>query len=51
MPYKIRKLPNKPLYKVYSETGRPLSKKGLSLKKARAQKTAATLTELGIKKK
>lgn len=51
MPYKIRKLPNKPLYKVYSESGKPLSKKGLSLKKAKAQKIAASLTELGIKKK
>ena len=49
MPYRIRKLPNKPLYKVYSESGTPLSKKGLSLIKAKAQKTAATLTELGIK--
>jgi hypothetical protein len=51
MPYRIRKLPNQKLYKVYSESGKPLSKKGLSLKKAKAQKIASTLTELGIKKK
>ena len=50
MPYRIRKVANKKLYKVYSESGTPLSKKGLSMKKAKQQKIAATLTELGIKK-
>lgn len=51
MPYRIRKLPNQNKYKVYSESGKPLSKKGLSLKKAQAQRTASNLTELGIKRK
>lgn len=51
MPYRIRKLPNQKLYKVYIESGTPLSKKGLSLKKAQAQRTAANLSELGISRK
>ena len=46
MPYRIRKLPNKDLYKVYSENGTPLSKKGLSKTQAERQKTAATLSYL-----
>jgi hypothetical protein len=51
MPYRIRKLPNKKLYKVYSQSGKPLSKKGLTLKEAQKQRTAVNLTELGIKRK
>ena len=51
MPYRIRKMPKKMLFKVYSESGTPLSRKGLTLAKAKAQKTAATLTKLGIKRK
>lgn len=46
MPYRIRKLPNKDLFKVYSESGTPLSKKGLSKTQAERQKTAATLSDL-----
>ena len=46
MPYKIRKLPNQDLFKVYSENGTPLSKKGLSKTAAERQKTAATLSYL-----
>ena len=46
MPYKIRKMPNKDLFKVYSESGTPLSKKGLSKTQAEKQKTAATLSDL-----
>ena len=46
MPYRIRKLPNKNLFKVYSESGTPLSKKGLSKTMAQAQKVAATLSDL-----
>lgn len=46
MPYRIRKLPNKPLYKVYSQSGTPLSKKGLTKRQAERQKTAATLSDL-----
>jgi hypothetical protein len=46
MPYKLRKMPNKDLYKVYSESGTPLSKKGLSKTQAEKQKTAATLSDL-----
>lgn len=45
MPYNIRKLPNQSKYKVYKD-GRALSKKGLSLKTAKAQKTAVILSEL-----
>lgn len=46
MPFKIRKLPNQELWKVYSENGTPLSKKGLSKTEAERQKTAATLSYL-----
>lgn len=46
MPYKIRKQPNQKLYKVYGKSGNPLSKKGLSLSKAKKQRTAAILSEL-----
>ena len=46
MPYRIRKLPNKDLFKVYSQDGTPLSKKGLSKAQAERQKTAATLSDL-----
>jgi hypothetical protein len=46
MPYKLRKMPNKDLYKVYSQDGTPLSKKGLSKTQAERQKTAATLSDL-----
>ena len=46
MPFKLRKLPNQDLYKVYSENGTPLSKKGLSKAAAERQKTAATLSYL-----
>jgi hypothetical protein len=43
MPYHIRKLPNKLLYKVYGEDGKPHSLKGLSKKKAEAQKIALNI--------
>lgn len=46
MPYKLRKMPLKPLYKVYSESGTPLSKKGLSMTMAKRQLTAANLSNL-----
>ena len=46
MPYRIRKQPLQPLYKVYGKSGNPLSKKGLSLDIARKQKIAATLSDL-----
>lgn len=46
MPYRVRKLPNKDLYKVYSKDGTPLSKKGLSKTMAEKQKVAATLSDL-----
>ena len=46
MPYKIRKLPKQSLYKVYGERGNALSKKGLSLVKAKKQLTAVNLSEL-----
>lgn len=46
MPYRLRKLPNKDLYKVYSKDGTPLSKKGLSKTQAEKQKIAVTLSEL-----
>ena len=44
MPYRIRKQPNKSLYKVYSQSGTPLSKKGLSLAKAKKQLTAVNIS-------
>ena len=43
MPYRIRKQPNKNLYKVYSQSGTPLSKKGLTMKQAIKQKIAASI--------
>jgi len=51
MPYRIRKLPNKPLYKVYGADGTPHSKAGLSLKMAEKQKIALTLAHLRKKAK
>lgn len=39
-------MPNKELWKVYSEDGTPLSKKGLPKNVAEKQKTAATLSYL-----
>jgi len=46
MPYKLRKLPGQPLYKVYGKSGVPLSNKGLSKLRATKQKIAATLSDL-----
>lgn len=46
MPYRIRKLPNQKLFKVYGKSGVPLSNKGLSLTRAKKQKIAATLSDL-----
>ncbi len=43
MPYRIRKQPNKPLYKVYSSDGKPHSKKGLPLSRAKRQLTALNI--------
>ena len=51
MPYHLRKMPNKDLYKVYSESGTPLSKKGLSKTQGEKQKTAVTLSEIRKKTK
>ena len=51
MPFRIRKLPNKDLFKVYSESGTPLSKKGLSKTAAEKQKVAATLSYLRQERK
>lgn len=50
MPYKIRKQPNQPTYKVYTAKGKPLSKKGLTKAKARKQQIAVSLAE-GIYKR
>jgi hypothetical protein len=50
MPYKIRKLPNVEKYKVYSDKGHSLSKKGLTYKQAVKQRIAVSLSE-GIYKK
>lgn len=50
MPYYIRKLPNQEKYKVYTDKGKPLSKKGLTHKQAEKQKIAVSLNE-GIWKK
>ena len=49
MPYKTVAVPGG--YKVRSESGTYLSKKALSKTNANAQKIAATLSSLGIKKK
>ena len=46
MPYHIRKLPNKPLYKVYGQDGTPHSLKGLPLSRAKKQLTALNLAHL-----
>lgn len=46
MPYRIRKLPQKSLYKVYGEDGTPHSKKGLPLSRAKKQMTALNLAHL-----
>jgi len=46
MPFRIRKVANKNLFKVYSEDGTALSKMGLSRTQAEKQKTAATLSYL-----
>jgi len=44
MPYTIRKQPNIPMYKVYSN-GRPLSIKPLTKEMARKQQIAVSLEE------
>jgi hypothetical protein len=49
MPYKTVEVGGG--YKVRSESGTYLSKKALSKTKANAQRIAATLSSLGIKKK
>jgi hypothetical protein len=49
MPYTTVKVPGG--YKVKSESGTMLSKKALSKTRANAQRIAATLSSLGIKKK
>jgi len=43
MPYRIRKLPKKDLYKVYGEDGTPHSKEGLTLEMAKKQMTALNI--------
>jgi len=50
MPYRIRKQPGKALYKVYTDKGKPLSKKGLPKARARKQQIAVSLAE-GIYKR
>jgi hypothetical protein len=49
MPYTVVKVPGG--YKVKSESGTMLSKKALSKNNANAQRIAATLSSLGIKKR
>ena len=51
MPYHIRKQPNVNKWKVYTQDGRPLSKEGLPLKKAKAQLIAVSLSEGIFKRK
>jgi hypothetical protein len=46
MPYHIRKMPSKALYKVYGQDGTPHSKKGLSMAMAKKQLTALNLAHL-----
>jgi hypothetical protein len=46
MPYKIRKLPNKHLYKVYDTKGKSLSYKGMTYKNARKQIIAVHLSKV-----
>ena len=43
MPYHIRKLPGKDLYKVYGKDGKPHSKEGLSHEMAKKQLTALNI--------
>lgn len=50
MPYSIRKMPGKDLYKVYTEGGRALSKQGIPYADALKQRIAVSLSE-GIYKK
>ena len=46
MPYRIRKLPNKHLYKVYDKAGKSLSYKGITYKNARNQIIAVHLSKV-----
>lgn len=50
MPYTIRKMPGKDLYKIYTEDGKALSKQGLPYADALKQRIAVSLSE-GIYKK
>lgn len=50
MPYHIRKMPKKNLYKVYDNSGVPLSKKGLTLANAKKQIVAVYLSKERKKK-
>jgi hypothetical protein len=43
MPYHLRKMPGKNLYKVYGEDGKPHSKEGLTLEMAKKQLTALNI--------
>lgn len=43
MPYRIRKLPGKDLYKVYGKDGKPHSKEGLTREMAEKQLTALNI--------
>ena len=47
MPYHIRKQPHAELYKVYTESGKPLSYRGLPLQTATRQRTAVMMREFG----
>ena len=49
MPNRIRKMPNKELWKVYGKSGVPFSNKGLSKKMAEKQLVAVNLSELRAK--
>ena len=46
MPYRIRKLPNKHLYKVYDTKGNSLSYKGMTYKNARKQIISVHLSKI-----
>ena len=46
MPYRIRKLPNKHLYKVYDTKGKSLSYKGMTYKNAKKQIIAVHLSKV-----
>lgn len=50
MPYKIRKLPKKNLYKVYDNKGVALSKKGMTKENAQKQIVAVYLSKERKKK-